>query len=435
MLKTSRLALILGLFPALLSAQSVSPSSAPEKVFTLDDARHLALLNDARLLTSEQDKIIAEQRVKEARFLFLPEFGLQASATKFEARYPFSLSGDSRNILLFPDVPQLFAPNTGNIYSGRSYMHMPIYEGRKTINTLRLAQAAQKQAYSNYDSVRMDVTLEVKQVFYRLILAQEKVLAAETFLENAQEWAASSSLDSWEKVEAEALSAQARAEVSEARHQLDLSRLAFLKSLNIELDTSFKVAGTLETKPALIDIDKAVLWAMELRPELQSETYRAQMDAISVSLASARRIPTVFLAGDYELTGTQFPLRRNNWDATLGIRIPFAYDYWSQLKQKRAEQRQGELKRAELQDRVRLEVRQAYETLEYWQKEWPMREAQFRKIQALYDSSARRSGPTLGRIRAGKALLDLRLAYLSSVMEHILAKARLARAVGREISQ
>ena len=48
----------------------------------------LALKNDSRLLSAEQDRIIAEQRLTEAKLEFLPEFGLQASAAKFDARYP-----------------------------------------------------------------------------------------------------------------------------------------------------------------------------------------------------------------------------------------------------------------------------------------------------------------------------------------------------------
>ena len=159
------------------------------------------------------------------------------------------------------------------------------------------------------------------------------------------------------------------------------------------------------------------------------------MDAIGVNLAISRRNPTVFLAGDYELTAQRFPLKNNNWDMTLGIRIPFAYDFWSQLKQKRAEQRQGELTRAELQDRVRLEVRQAAETLRWWQEEWPRRESQWKRVSALYDEAADKSGPALSRLRARDGVLELRLAYLSAVTEHILARARFERAVGRELPQ
>jgi len=411
---------------------SVAAPIAPEKVYTLDDAERLALLNDARLLSAEQDKTIADERVRQARYLFFPEVGLQGSATKYEARYPFSLSNDYRNILLFPDQPNLWGQNTGTIYSGRGYFHMNIFEGGRTLGTLRLAEAGQKQATSAHESAKMDLLLSVKEAFYRLILAQERLTSSGDYQRAVEDAVANGHLDALERVEAEARQAEARAKTSEAQHGVDLARLSFLKILNVELDTPFRVEGVLEAKPVDVDIDRAVLWAIELRPELQSETYKAQMDAISVNLAAARRIPTIFLDSDYELTGVDFPLRNNNWDATVGIRIPFSYDYWSQLRQRKAEQRQGQLKRAELQDRVRLEVRQAYENLLYWQREWPLREAQLTRVQKLY-ADAGKGGAVLSRVRAMGSVLDLKLDYLSAVTEHIIALARLERAVGREL--
>jgi outer membrane protein TolC len=396
-----------------------------DKAYTLDDAVTIALQNDARLLSAQQDRIIAEERVREAKYLFLPEFGLQASATKFDSRYPFSLSHDFRNILLFPGASE-------NIYSGRGYMTMSIYEGKRTLNTLRLAQAAQKQATSSYESVRMDILQSVKTVFYRVLLAQERLAAAEQARAAADSTFAGARLDAWERIEAEALLGQTNIRAAEAAHELDLSRLAFLKALNLELDTPFRLIGSLETRPLDVARRNAVLWAMELRPELQAETYKAEMDAIAVNLAMSRRIPTIFVAGDYELTAQRFPLRNNNWAASLGIRIPFSYDYFTQIRQKRAEQRQGQLKRASLQDQVRLEVRESLDTLQHWAKELPLREAQYRKVQALYDQAA--GSQVLPRVRALLGVLDLRLAYLAATTELILAQAHLERAVGRELA-
>lgn len=373
--------------------------------------------------------LIADARVTEARLRFLPEIGLQASATKFDARYPFSLSPEFRNLLLFPGA------SSENIYSGRAYFNMPLYEGQRTMNTLRLALAAQKQALSNRDSVKMDVTLRAKEAFYRLLLAQERANVFEQHLKNAESVASEGGFGPWERVEAESALGLARSRAAEARHALDVARLQFLNTLSLELDTPFRVVGNLETRPAKAEVEKAVIWAMELRPELQSQTYRVQMDAIGVNLAIGRRNPTVYLAGDYELTAQRFPLKNNNWDVSLGIKIPFSYDFWSQLKQKRAEQRQGELARAELQDRVRLEVRQAAETLGWWQEEWPRRESQWKKVQGLYDDAVGKSGAALSRLRARDGVLELRLSYLSAVTEHILARARFERAVGRELPQ
>ena len=403
-----------------------SESGSPTRAYALEDALRL-VRNDPRLQSSEQDVIIAESRVTEAELRFLPEVGLQASASKFNAPYPFSLSENYHNILLFPNARD-------DIYSTRGYFNLPLYEGQRTLNTYKLALAAQKQAVAKRDSVKMDLILQVKEAFYRLLLAQERAAASNEHLRAVERLASDGGLGGWEAVEAEAALATARAGASETAHELASSKLAFLKSLNLELDTPFHVTGNLTTSAVKIELERAVLWAMELRPELQSETYKAQIDAIGVNLASGRRYPTVFIGGDYELTAQSFPLNKNNWDVTLGVKIPLTYDLWSQIKQKRAEQRQGQLARSDLQDQVRLQVRQAAESLRYWQEEWPRREKQWLRIKGLYDAAAGKPGAALARIRAQQSLRDLRLAHLASVTEHLLAQARLERAVGREIA-
>lgn len=418
----SVLAALAFLLPLAASAQAPAP---PQRVYTLEEALRLTR-NDPKLQTAEQDVIIAEQRVKEAKFQFLPEFGLQASATRYKSLYPFSLSEDARNILLFPSPDE-------EIFSGRGYMRLNLYEGGRGLNTLKLTQAAYQQALSNRDSVRMDLTLRVKEAFYGLLYAQEQRLGAQELAAAVERAADDASLGPWERIETETASAAAEARAAEARRQLENARLEFLRALNLELDTPFRLEGSLETRPFNPQADKAVVWAMELRPELQSQTYKAQMDAISVNLAMGRRYPTLFVGGDYELTDQRFPLKKNNWDVTAGVKIPFSYDYWTQLSRKKAEQRQGQLARAELQDRVRLEVRRASDDLKYWEQEWPRREARWKRVAALLEPAAGRPGPALGKIRARAGALELRLSYLAAVKEHILARARLERAVGREL--
>ena len=408
--------------------QGTARPIAVERVYSLEETLRL-LRNDPKLQSAEQDVIIADSRVTEAKLRFLPEIGLHSSATKYDSRYPFALSPEYRSLLLFPGA------SSENIYSGRAYFNMPIYEGQRTLNTWRLAQASQKQALSNRDSVKLDVNLRAKEAFYRLLLAQERTTAFDSRLKIAESAAAEGGSGPWERVEAEASIGAARSRAAEAHHILDSARLQFLNTLSLELDTPFRVDGVLETHATKAEVEKAVIWAMELRPELQSQTYRVQMDAIGVNLAMGRRYPTVSVSGDYELTAQRFPLKNNNWAVTLGITIPVAYDFWSQIKQKRAEQRQGELARAELQDRVRLEVRQAAETLRWWQEEWPRRESQYKRVQSLYDEAAGKPGSPLSRLRASEGLLDMRLAHLSAIMEHILARARFERAVGRELTQ
>jgi len=428
-----------GLGPA--SAAGVVPDTAAVAVepgpiarsFTLDNAVTIALQNNSRLLSAEQDRIIADERLTEAKLTFLPEFGLQASATKFGAHYPFALSNELGNILVFPNGSDFNHHGYENVYSGRGYMNFPLYEGGRSINTLRLAQAALKQAQSNYDSVKMEVVLAVKDAFFRLLRAQEKLAATDETAGAAQRMAAALNLDAWERIAAEGLSETARHWEADAAQELNLRRLDFLKALNLELDTAFHVTGRLEPQPVDVDVSKAALWAMELRPELQSETYKAEMDAIAVNLAVSRRYPTLFVSGDYEVMDQHFPLLNDNWDIGVGFKLPLTYDFFTKLRQKRAEQRQGQLKRSALQDQVRLEVRQACEHLNYWQAETALRGKHYRTVSDIYDKAAPVVAASLAKLRALMTVIEMRLAYLEAVTEHTLARARLERAVGRDL--
>ena len=411
---------------AALAAFGSARAQPPVDRYSLDDSIRLAQLNNAQLQSAEQTITIARQRVQEATFLFFPEVGLQASATRYDARYPFALRPDFRSILLFPSVDD-------NLFSGRAYLSLPLYQGGRHVNTLQMARAAFKQARSKYDAVKMDIAYEVTKAFYRLLKARAEEEAAAQTLRKAES-AAQNGKGRWERVEAESrLELRSR---SPRPGILESARLEFLKGLNKELDAPVEAAGRIETRAVEVDLKKALVWAAELRPELQSQAYKAQMDAIAVNLALGRRSPTVALGLDYELTGPRLPLKQNNWDATLGVRIPFSLDYWTQHTQKVAEQRQGELARSELQDKVQLEVRLAYEDLRYWQAEWPRRESEHERLSELVREGVQAApGDGLDILRAELRLLKAHRSRLEAVTEHILSRARLERAVGRTLPE
>ena len=426
----SRRFLLACLLLAPAAARALSPAS--ERTYTLDDAVKLAVLNNVRVLTAEQGIVIAQERVKEARFLFYPDFGFQANATRFSADRPFALSPDFGSLLLFPNtVPGI--PTSQNLYSARGFAAYTLYAGGRHIKTLDLAKAALDQAKTDYEAAKMDVVADTKRVFARLLGAQKRAQEVDAALAEASS-VNPERLSPWEAVEAEGLLARLRGLSSNIQQELEAARLEFLKGLNLELDTSVKLAGELEPKPVDVDPERARLWAIELRPELRSQVFKAQIDAIQVNLAQSRRIPTVVLGADYEVDDQSFlQTTQKNYDVTLGVRVPFSYTFWTELKQKRAEQRQGQLQRAELQDQVRLEVTKAVQSLDYWRKAVQDRKKELDVLETLYER-ARKSGPSAnGMLRGRLELLNAKLAYIEAVQEHETSKAQVVRAVGREL--
>lgn len=397
----------------------------PMEIYSLDRALKSAIDNNAAIQNAEQDIIIAEQRVTEAKLRFLPEVGVQASATRYNARFPFALRPRYRSLLLFPS-------DQDNLFSGQAYLTLPLYEGRRNINTFRLAQTALKQARAKYDTVQLDIVYKTKKVFYRYLLEEKLLEASEKLARIIEKAGKRADADPWGKLEAETIESQFRSQQDEIRHALELAHLDFLKGLNIELDRPVRIEGEFSSSPIDVDLRMALVWATELRPEMQAQTLRAQMDAIGVNLALSRRYPTLALGVDYEITGQEFPLRQNNWAATFGIRLPFAFDFWPQHTRKLSEQRQAEIKRAELKDQVHLEVRKAHRDLLYWQTEWSTREKEYARLKRLLNLAENKSmGRPSTAMRAAAGVLAAHKRYLTALTEHLLARARLERAVGR----
>lgn len=410
----------------LLALLALGAAAQPAvETYTLEGALHKSERNSPEVQVAEHDIVIAQQRVAEAKFQFYPEVGVQALATRYRSHYPFALRPEFRSILLFPSQQR-------NVFSGQGYATLSLYEGGRHVNTLRLAETSLKQARSKLEAAKLDVKAETARAYWSFLLAQERRAAVADLLGQLERAAARPS-GGLEQIEAEALEADLRARAGEERRREEMARLEFLKVLNRELDTPVRVSGVLESEAVDADLRKALLWASELRPELQAQTYRAHMDAIAVNLTLGRRTPSVMLGVDYELTGQTFPLNQNNWDATVGVRLPFSLDFWTQHTAKVSEQRQSEVRRAGLRDQVHLEVRKAHADLVHWQSQWPGRETEWLRLKDLLARSGAAPGsPAWGR--AAALVLAARLRLLEAVAEHAMARARFERAVGRPLN-
>ncbi|HOX23387.1 MAG TPA: TolC family protein, partial [Elusimicrobiales bacterium] len=103
-----------------------------EEALTLDQSLRLSMQNNPDLLSAEQDVIIAQQRVKEASYLFLPQTNLSGAVTKANVKYPMVLTPEFGSHLLQPSPYE-------NFYSAKVSMMQPLYTGGRNTNTLRLA--------------------------------------------------------------------------------------------------------------------------------------------------------------------------------------------------------------------------------------------------------------------------------------------------------
>lgn len=404
----------------------------PAERLTLEEAVSLAVRNNPAVLAAEQDTVVSRQRVREAMYLSLPQLSLSGVVSRAEIEYPAVLGAEFGDRYLGPAGARTF-------YTMRAQALQPLYTGGRNRNTLRLAKTAHNQAKANYEAVRSEAAAAAKKAFYALLYQARQREAGEAWLKRAEAAAAAPGKTAYEEIEAAAIMAALASGAKEAAQEEEAARAELLRALNREPDRSVEADGEFAVLPGEGDLSGSLITAMQSRPELKSEVYKAQMDDIAVNMAMIRRNPTVYLGAAYDVNSFDSsplsgdPSRTRNWQASLAINFPLSYDIWTQVLQRRAQQRQGELKRAELQDKVRFEITGARRDLAFWRGEADRLSALAASMRASYEAAAGNSRPSMGALRAAAAVCSVERKYLEAVYRHLLARIRLERARGRDL--
>ena len=405
-----------------------------QDVLMLDEVVSLAVKNNPALLSSEQDIIIAKQRVREARFMNLPQLALSGTFSKVNMEYPMILGPELGDRYLDPAIKE-------NFYTMRAYALQPLYTGGRNKNTLRMAQTAYNQAKVNYETVRTDLVYSAKKIFYTLLLNKKLLELALERKARVQAMSAGIRKDAWEAIEIKILLAGFEKQAEQAAHDADASRIELIRVLNRELSYQFDITGDLTVRPVNVTMQKSLVTAMEMRSELKSEMYKAQMDDIAVNMAMIRRYPNVYLGASYDAIGYRMnslsdnSIRANNWAASIAIHFPLSYDIWTQVVQRRAQQRQGDLKRVELQDKIRFEIITAHKDLEFWDAETLKRKETLATVDGEYRDAAKTTPASLAALRAMCAMYDLEKACLEGVYQQLMACVKLEWAQGRDLAE
>jgi outer membrane protein TolC len=419
-------ALALALWAGAAFAQSA------RETLTLDEAVALAVKNSPAALAAEQDIIVARQRVREARFLYMPQIALSGSLNKVNLESPAVLGGELGDRLIFPSASDSF-------YSLRAQALQPLYTGGKNTNTLKLAKTAHSQARVNYDAVRADAALAAKKAFYTLLYQRRLNAAAAGWEARAKELAAQLRKDDLEALEAGLLLARLSSRARLAERGEDSARTELLRLLNKEPGWQADFKGDFAALPVNTGVGASLVAAMETRSDLKSELYKAQMDDIAVNMALVRRYPTIYLGAIYDVNAYKFSSlaeeneRASNWLASVSIHFPLSYDIWTQVQQRKAQRRQGELKRSELQDKIRFEIVSSHKEALFQQQEAERLASELEQARAAYDRAARAARPSMSSLRALCAICDLEARQLEAVYGQLLARIRLEWAQGRDL--
>ncbi len=402
------------------------------EVISLTKAIELSEKNNPTLLSAEQDIIIAKQRVKEARFMALPQFSFAGTLTRLNLEYPMVLPQEFGGRYLDNSISE-------NFYALRAYAFQPIYTGGRNKSTFRIAKTAHKEAKVKYETVKRDVVFDTKKAFYTLLFKKKILEISDFWGKRAKDLLPKIKKDKWEAIEIKTFESGLNSERAAFEKDLRLARKTFQKIMGRQTIPALDISGELEIYPVKIDKNKSLITAMEMRSELKSEIYKAQIDEIAVSMAMIKSYPNIYLGASYDIVGyntsAQNDVRSNNWIASLAIKLPIPWDTWTQVNQRRAQQRKGDLKRSDLRDEIRFEVINANENLDFWQNESEKRKDILLKIKKEYQNSVRKNNLPMSALRTLKEVYNFDKSYIESVYEQTMAKIKLEWAQGRDFIQ
>ncbi len=425
------LALCLALPAATQSEYGLRFSSLINEELTLENAIRLGLENNSEFLAAQQEIIIAEQKVKEAKFLFLPQLAVQGTATWYDLEYP----------MVLPDsVANRFIPSNDSMSDDTKHQFFGVgvtatqylYAGGRFRSALKMAQANLKQVQSKYEAVKNATVLNIKKTFFRLLYAQHTMALAQDVQEKSNRYMRSLRAGNWERVKALYLNSHLTSLKNEAQNELQKAQLAMLVALNKELNAQIKVKGDFKPVEVKLDLPKLNLWSMEFRPELKAAIYALELDNLAIDLALSRRYPDLILTGSYEQLGFD-DLNDVNKQISLAVRLPINYTFTAQNAQRKAEQKQSTLHRAAIEDKIRVQVAENYAELVFWQAEVFSRQQAWQDVQKQLTQAERNAQPDIHALEALDAYYQTGRNYYEAVRNNLTAKAGLEWAIGQDL--
>ena len=404
-------------------------SADETKPLSLENVIRLSLENSYDLLLIEQDLIISEQRIQEAKFLYFPQLSLNGSITAYNLDSSVILPEMIGQRLLTYD------PNhkREDLFYGVGITAVQyIYGGGRISSTLDLARASNKETQSRYQNAKNTVIYNAKKAFYEYLYEQEKSKLAEEILNQAQKTSKARELNLSQKILVSAELSSFESLASKAKSDLNKARINLLKVLNKETNSEVIFEGSLDYNPIEVDLRKLNLWAMEFRPELKSAMYKLEMDNIAVKLSLTRSYPDILLGASYDRQGVD-NLKQENMQVSLAVKLPIGYDYSTQVKQKKAEQRQTVLRQAAVEDTVRMQVLEAYNNLIFWQTETPSRMKTWETIKTQFKDFTKGRYPLKDTFDSLNYYYQAGVKSLEAQKEHLIAIAHLENTVGKDL--
>jgi len=411
--KPTLLCLAVFFFTGVLAAQE-----APKNALTLEQCIAMALEQNPLILSSLDQYQASLARINQAKAWAQPSVNIDSDLQ-----------------------PKLFNfQGSGESYFGLSQkVEFPGKIGLRA----KIATKESKEILSDIELLKLDLTFQMKQAFYSLLLAQEKMKYTQQDLELAQDFLNKAELKHAAGDVANVEVLRARVEASKAANavrvtanevQLAKAQLNFL--LARKKYEPLVIKGEIKRPFASLDLERLKERAFSSRPEMRKIRLSLEKESLRKKQAYFSYLP------DFDLGVSRHRLEgeKTTWDFTLSLPIPFFF--WQPKK--------GEIAEAEaimkslqneaehLSNAISLEVEEAYMNALTASNQITLFEEQIlTQAEEVYNMFlfSFQEGEIGGieLIDARRTLIEARKSYADALFNYDITLAALEKSVGQSL--
>lgn len=446
--KTPLLSILLAgvmIFPCLCYGLDAAPSQpvSPEQL-TLSSVIAFALKNNPRVRISDLNIETEARSIDAAHGERLPKVDFGAGATRY--RYPTPLTPI---VIRGPlpsgiDIPEF----ERSIYDTGISFRLPLFRGGRLYRGVRVAEMQRAVATDTSGYTKQELVYNLTSVYFK-ILQLEKLLQAneasvkqlEAHKKNVELYLKAGTAPYVDLLKSDVELSHAKENRLLVKNSLE-STYEFLRTLMGLEDAHKRISLASVSSPSqgYGDIDKVTDRALLQRPDYKAVNKRIAIAEERVKIASGRRLPDVYAAGQYNGTSGPAMAFKENWSFGVRLSVP-VFD--GGIITSDVEKGKLEIARAREEERalrltIAREVKDACLTIDNSRERIEVTERAIEsarenlRVELLkYDTGA---GTTTDVIDAQTAMLRAETDFYQAAYDKEVAIALLRKATGEEVN-
>ncbi len=431
------------------------------KSLTLEGSIQIARQTNLSLQTTRERVKSAEAQVRAARAGLLPNVSFNSSyryakdlpTSVLEASGAFGPPGAGAEMTPLAGVgggdENIIELEFGAHHNFQAdvSLNQPIFAWGRYYKNYQSAQLSLEAAHKELDVAHNQLILDVSEAFYRVLLSLEFVKVSEQTVELvekqlkiAQTLFEAGASTNFDILRAEVLLANAKSNLIRAKNGARGAMDVYKNVLNIDLDESVRVEGSLEQPILNFDLEPLIQLGLEQRPELHQLQFSEGAARKQIDVAKTRSRPALSFFTNYQFDHNERLAAMNRiWNLGFALNVPIFDGLATRAAVAQAESglKQTQLGKQQMIDAIELEVRSAYlnlleaKTLINVQRETVKQAQESVRIANLRYENGMITSVEL--TDAQLALSQAEVNRLQSLHDYAVGLARLEKAIGQKV--